>query len=239
MKSKDSFNKAGVIISLSVIIGVLAVHAWTGPTGTAPANNVAAPINVSSVAQVKSGTFTAGGLITSGNITVPASGKIIAGGSETIYGALNIEGSKSGWSGISFKTLLGSNAGTLMMHPSYSGFFKASDTGWRWYVDESGNTLQDGDISSGRDIYAARNIDADGDICNGSGQCLSSASGGTSGSLCGFSIEQLGATTWSTAYCNGFAPSSSCPSGYTRANLFQGGAPAFTYYTLFWSCVKN
>ncbi len=53
--STTTFNKASVIIALSVILGTVA-YAWTGaPVGTPPANNVAAPINVGDTEQTKGG----------------------------------------------------------------------------------------------------------------------------------------------------------------------------------------
>ncbi|MBU3668557.1 MAG: hypothetical protein FGM57_01160 [Candidatus Taylorbacteria bacterium] len=46
----------GIVCSASM------VAAWTNPTGTPPQNNVAAPLNVSNVAQNKQGVLTVGGL---------------------------------------------------------------------------------------------------------------------------------------------------------------------------------
>lgn len=65
----------------------------------------------------------------------------------TNYGAWRIDGSRTGWSGISF----GAN-GTLMMHPLFSGFFNSADNGWRWYVDNSGNSYQSGNADV-NDMY--------------------------------------------------------------------------------------
>ena len=42
-------------VALVFAMGLQYAYAWTGPTGTAPANNVAAPINTSSTAQSKDG----------------------------------------------------------------------------------------------------------------------------------------------------------------------------------------
>ncbi|MDD5145933.1 MAG: hypothetical protein PHF44_03785 [Candidatus Pacebacteria bacterium] len=45
------------VFVMSFLVGY-SVLSWTGPTGTAPASNVSAPINVSSTAQTKSGSLT-------------------------------------------------------------------------------------------------------------------------------------------------------------------------------------
>ncbi|MDP3957917.1 MAG: hypothetical protein Q8Q36_00450 [bacterium] len=81
-----------------------------------------------------------------GNGTIGILGTTVAlsGGSESTYGAATVKGSKNGWSGLNFKDAAGTNFGTLMMHPSYSGFYNAADNNWRWYVDDSGNSYQYG-----------------------------------------------------------------------------------------------
>lgn len=89
-------------------------------------------------------TWTALGVDDNGNLTLPGSTLYASGGAESTYGGLTVRGSKNGYSGINFKDSAGSNAGTLMMHPSYSGFYNAADNSWRWYTDNSGNTLQAG-----------------------------------------------------------------------------------------------
>jgi len=78
----------------------------------------------------------------------------------TFYGAWRIDGSKNGWSGISFGSY-----GTLMMHSSYSGFYNSTDNNWRWYVDNSGNSNQLGRVTAS-------------DVCTTAGTCLSAAGGG-------------------------------------------------------------
>jgi len=46
-----------VVLGLVVAIGISYAFAWTAPTSNPPAGNVAAPVNVSGSAQVKSGSF--------------------------------------------------------------------------------------------------------------------------------------------------------------------------------------
>jgi len=82
-----------------------------------------------------------------GNLTLP--GLIYTSGSSTTWGAITMQGSTNGWSGIQFKDSAGANAGTLMMRYDYSGFYKADDSGWRWYVDNAGNSIQPGNAEAG------------------------------------------------------------------------------------------
>jgi len=86
-----------------------------------------------------------------GNLTVPK--KITGGGADAAYGAITILGQQNGWSGANFKMADGTDAGTLMMHPSYSGFYNAAQNNWRSYVDEAGNTWQNGSANL-VDVYS-------------------------------------------------------------------------------------
>ena len=77
-----------------------------------------------------------------GDLVVPS--KIIGSGGLNNYGAMTIQGDKNGYSGLNFRNASGDRVGTLMMHSSNSGFFRADDTNWRWYVDDVGNSWQPG-----------------------------------------------------------------------------------------------
>ena len=129
-----------LFLALILSIGVSYVYAWTGPTATAPNNNTSAPINVGTVSQVKSGglgvtAFTADSIALNGNT-------ITTSGSNSTYGAVTIKGAKGGYPGINFKDSAGTNAGTLMMGPTHSGFFNNADNNWRWYTTDAGDTWQ-------------------------------------------------------------------------------------------------
>ncbi len=131
------------VVALAIVLsfGISYVYAWTAPAVAAPGGNVAAPINTSATAQTKTGELTVGGL------TLPVGKIITAGGSNTTYGAVTVQGSKNTWSGINFKDSAGSSAGTLMMHPSYSGFYNAADANWRMYVTDTAG-------ATGGNVYA-------------------------------------------------------------------------------------
>lgn len=125
------------VIALAVVLsfGFSYVYAWTAPSATPPTGNVSAPINTSATAQTKTGALTVGELTTTSALNM-GTNNIVGGGASSAYGATTIKGEKSGWSGINFKLTNGTNSGTLMMHPNYSGFFAATDDRWRMYVDE-------------------------------------------------------------------------------------------------------
>jgi len=50
------------LLVFAIVLFAAASYSWTGPTGTAPANNVSAPINVGTASQVKSGALSVDGL---------------------------------------------------------------------------------------------------------------------------------------------------------------------------------
>ena len=59
---KISTPITSIVASLILFASVPVIYAWTGPTATPPAANVAAPINVSASAQNKTGVLGLGGL---------------------------------------------------------------------------------------------------------------------------------------------------------------------------------
>jgi hypothetical protein len=176
--------------------------AWTAPSGAPTSGNVAGPITTSATAQTKAGGLTVGGL------TLPAGSTINGGGSNTTYGSLTMSGSKNGWSGINFP-----GSGTLMMHPSYSGFYNAADNAWRYYVTDAGASYQPG-------------IAGAADFCiNGGGKCLSAAGGGTGMRgvylpLAGKTISCVGSSGYNASY---YAKVDSTGQIYTRAAGRSGG----------------
>lgn len=205
-------------------LGLSYVHAWTAPTATPPGGNVSAPINVGATAQTKAGDLTIQGNVGIG-VSTPAqkldvlgsaqiTGTIFGGGAQTTYGATTIRGNKNGWSGINFATASGANSGTLMMHPSYSGFYNATDNNWRMYVT-------DGGAGALGNVYV-------NDICTTpGGRCLSSASGMSS-------CVVVGTPAWVTS------GTASCPAGYRQTggscDMYRGGdgreiGPRYCYPT--------
>ena len=107
----------------------------------------------------------------SGNLTLP--GLIYASGSNSSYGAITMQGSKNGYSGINFRDAAGNIAGTLMMSPTYSGFFNAADNNWRWYVDNAGNSYQPGNVQAG--TLQVDTVVAEGSACAPDGKIAKSS----------------------------------------------------------------
>jgi|GEM_PF-2109412 len=136
-----------LLLALVLSLGVSFAYAQFGPDpGTvAPNNNVPAPVNVGTEAQVKAGPLGVTAF-TADSIQMNGQTLRLSGGSETSYGAATVRGSKNGWSGLNFKDAAGTNYGTLMMHPSYSGFYNTADNEWRWYVDNAGNQYGSGGL---------------------------------------------------------------------------------------------
>ena len=67
--------RKGILSLLSIgvlLFSVQAVYAWTGPSGTAPNNNVSAPINVGSTDQIKNAAIGVNGLAVFGNSLLQA-----------------------------------------------------------------------------------------------------------------------------------------------------------------------
>src|SRR3989344_6826871 len=74
----------GIVLGLVLVVAGAYIYAWTGPTNTPPQDNVPAPLNVSSITQVKAGALGIGGVTpsTANNIFLDVNGKIkIRGGS--------------------------------------------------------------------------------------------------------------------------------------------------------------
>ncbi|MBL8158184.1 tail fiber domain-containing protein [bacterium] len=72
-----------------VLFGTVVAYAWTGPTGTAPNSNVAAPINTSATAQVKNGALSVSTLTNYGAIMQQMNASYdvwVQGGSTTASG---------------------------------------------------------------------------------------------------------------------------------------------------------
>jgi hypothetical protein len=84
---------------------------------------------------------------------------ILASGANSTYGALTIQGEKNTWSGVNFKNSGGANSGTLMMTPSYSGFYNSTDSGWRMYVTDGGTVVANDFTTGARSLSQAGTID--------------------------------------------------------------------------------
>jgi len=75
--------------ALTIALSLNYLYAWTGPTGTAPANNVGAPINITNATQVKDGNVSVGLGTNSTAVGLNPLGLTIAG-SQRVEGWLKV-----------------------------------------------------------------------------------------------------------------------------------------------------
>jgi type II secretory pathway pseudopilin PulG len=180
-------------------------------------------------------------------------GRLNTTGSTSTYGQLTVQGNgNNAWQGINFKDAAGTNSGTLMMSPTYSGFYNAADGAWRWNVTDTGDSLQAGNAAAG--TLQVNTAVAEGAVCTPdgkiakssttSGLILSCQSGvwkkaqgsGGAGSLCGYYVAP--AYGGVNILCEGVSPASSCPAGYSRVTGGYVLGAGLRWYP-FYYCVKT
>lgn len=69
-------------------------------------------------------------------------------GSLAAYGALTVTGTKNGYGGLNFRDASNNSLGTLLMSQTYSGFYNAADSNWRFSVDDAGNGVFPGTVNA-------------------------------------------------------------------------------------------
>ena len=76
--------------------------------------------------------------------------QFITNGSSSSFGAVTIQGSRSGWSGISFRDSGGAFANTLMARSSdgYGGIYAKADNAWLLQWDGNGNFTATGNVTA-------------------------------------------------------------------------------------------
>ncbi|MBI5254537.1 hypothetical protein HY932_02015 [Candidatus Falkowbacteria bacterium] len=74
MREKIIISIISIFVTISCLVGVGFVMAWSEPTNNPPAGNVAAPINVSSTLQTKAGTLGLNGAVADANIGLNVTG---------------------------------------------------------------------------------------------------------------------------------------------------------------------
>ncbi|MCX6716875.1 MAG: hypothetical protein NTV72_03050 [Candidatus Taylorbacteria bacterium] len=71
MKTKLISTIKVVVLALILTLGITYLYAWTGPTANPPDGNIAAPLNISSADQTKTGGITASGLTATTKMVIP------------------------------------------------------------------------------------------------------------------------------------------------------------------------
>ena len=201
------------LLVFSFILFAAASYSWTGPTGTAPANNVSAPINVGTASQVKSGALSVNGLSVygsqyiSGNLGIGASAgawKVYAtGGQYGIYGEAT---DGQGVRGYAYPGYAGYFYG-------YGGLFAQNTAGYYAYLGYPGSSWS---VYANGPTYTGSYSRADGGFCIG-GSCRTSWSA-------------MGGSYW-TSNAMVAQSSHSCASGYviTALNFTSGVWDGNTY----------
>lgn len=130
-----TYTLAG-LIALALLLFAGAAFAWTGPTGSAPSNNVAAPINVGSTDQVKNAAIGVNGLAVFGNSLLQASSYLNWGstagtsgyGIRDNSGTLEFKNTGGSWQGLqtivnNYITISGSvtGSGSTNYVPKFTG----------------------------------------------------------------------------------------------------------------------
>ncbi|MFZ1720283.1 MAG: hypothetical protein WAU28_02925 [Candidatus Moraniibacteriota bacterium] len=140
------------VVSLGLIlgIGIQFAQAWTSPLSAPPGGTISGPLTTGNDSQAKTGNLALNASNLYQHALIISGGDILASGSNgSAFGSVTLQGSKGDWSGINFKHASGADAGTLMMHPFYSGFYNSGGNDWRWYVDNNGNSYQKGVVRVG------------------------------------------------------------------------------------------
>lgn len=170
------------------------------------------------------------GLDNNGNLTLSGTSIVGYSGSTGAYGAMTLRGDKNGWAGAKFTYLDGTDAGTLMMHPTYSGFYRPGDVDWRWYVDNSGNTNQNGTATMANAVITG--VAAVGGACATNGKIAHDGTGLLLSCQSGVWATQGGGLGVGQAWQNVTA-SRACGIGYTNntgkpimVNIYVGNTVA-------------
>lgn len=122
----------GVSVVVVSILSAFPVFAWTGPTGTAPNNNVSVPVNIGATAQTKVGAFIATPPANTNAVTGTGSGASWGGyftGVNGVYGSgtsgNGVQGASTGGSGGNFT----GTYGVYAVGTSYAGYFAGQGSG--------------------------------------------------------------------------------------------------------------
>jgi len=203
-------------LSLSVFAIVLfaaASYSWTGPTGTAPASNVSAPINVGTASQVKSGALSVNGLSVYGSEYISGTLGVGTGAGSTwridARGTYGIYGEATDGQAIRGYAYPG-YAGYFI---GYGGVYAQNTAGYYAFLGYPGSSWS---VYANGPTYTGSYSRADGGFCIG-GSCRTSWSA-------------MGGSYWTNNAMVG-SSSHSCASGYviTALSFTSGNWDGNTY----------
>ena len=195
------------LLVFAIVLFAAASYSWTGPTGTAPANNVSAPINVGTASQVKSGALSVNGLSVYGSEYISGTLGVGTGAGSTwridargTYGIYGEATSGQAIRGYAYPGYAGYFVG-------YGGVYAQNTSGYYAFLGYPGSSWS---VYANGPTYTGSYSRADGGFCIG-GSCR---------------------TSWSAmggSYWTGWVPvnstslySNSCASGYVMTGNQMG-----------------
>ena len=216
---------------LSITLFAIAAYSWTGPTGSPPNNNVAAPVNVGATAQIKSGPLQVNGFRNTGlsqfdnNIGVggvaDSTWRVRAvGGDYGIYGTATIGQGIRGYADSGY-------AGYFSTGAAGGGLYAANGQGVGTYLAYPNNATWG--VYTNKSIYAAGQVRADGGFCVG-GNCTTSLGGGMGTCRLEYRFATQGRwSAWAGVNLNGTNNTGGYSMGYSTVNYATslcGNSPA-------------
>ncbi len=99
-----------VIVFATLLVGIQYIYAWTGPTASAPNNNVSAPLNVGGTEQKKLGVIDSIGLKSDSSVAVDQNGYMNVGNAYLSSGGDYVHLANNEWFNASTWTSTGSGA---------------------------------------------------------------------------------------------------------------------------------
>jgi len=159
------------LLVFSSILFAAASYSWTGPTGTAPANNVSAPINVGTASQVKDGALSVDGLSVYGNQYV--SGNLGVGVSPGSTWKVDARGGTYGVyaEATSGQAIRGyASSGYAGYFVGYGGVYAQNTSGYYAFLGYPGSSWS---VYANGPTYTGSYSRADGGFCIG-GSCRTS-----------------------------------------------------------------
>jgi|GEM_PF-1290377 len=176
VRSTDAPTFAGLTVNGNVsasgtigAAGAVSGAAFVPTSASVPVNGVYLPatntVGLAAGSTLVASASTAGLTVNAGDLTM-AGGRIVSNSTTGgTYTNLTIKGERNGYAGVEFVNNSGVRQGSLMVSSAYSGFFNAADNAWRWYVNDSGTTSQNGAV--GVNLGAA--LASNGANCDGYG----------------------------------------------------------------------
>lgn len=193
------------LLAFSTIIFSAVSYSWTGPSTTPPGNNVAAPVNVGTASQVKSGALSVNGLSVYGNQYI--SGYLGIGSTPSAPWRIYAPGSQYGiyaeaTDGQAIRGYASSGYGGYFV--GYGGVFAQNSGGYYAFLGYPGTYWS---LYANGPTYTANYSRADGGFCIG-GSCKTS-------------WNSMGSSYWTgwVSTTSGTGVANTCSAGYVMTGM--------------------